>query len=342
MPKTIQNDSVNLLNDIYNLKGRNVQDTFDLIQRPPEDVFSELGVDTSDLKYRSTRKNGCGKHYKSLMNMKRWKTVDVLKEKIASLPAAAAAQSPDPDLPVDQAPSDLPVDPESPVANIGGFAAVAGGVPGATPGAASLGDAAPADVVPQFFTPQHPRHRLPAAQTPQMDHTSQLVLNLRSQFYQDLTASHKQQAALTECITEQLLASNAAHKQQLTAHAEQQQQQMMTFAAKTDEKFKEQQGMINSLDDTVADLKQKFGDLEKQVNSNKRVSISTRTHVREFTKEAPPGILKGSAKKRKSVSKDDQSTPTQPVARSTRSRSAQGSTPVSKRTTRSMYRKNEM
>ena len=170
-----------------------------------------------------------------------------------------------------------------------------------------------------------------------MDHATQLVLKMGSQFYQHLTASHNAHDQQQAALTDQLAASNAQH-----------QQQMMTFAARTEEKFNEQQGMIDrlgssfgKLDDTVADLKQKFGDLEKQVNSNKRVSISTRTHVREFTKEAPPGILKGSAKKRKSVSKDDQSTPTQPVARSTRSRSAQGSTPVSKRTTRSMYRKNE-
>eukprot|EP00986_Skeletonema_menzelii_P000184 scaffold49_cov70-Skeletonema_menzelii.AAC.1 len=66
----------------------------------------DLGVDKFDPNYRKTRSH-TGKFYKSLLNIKNW-TVDVVREHIQMLAAAAAAQSPDgaPDLPVpvDQAP----------------------------------------------------------------------------------------------------------------------------------------------------------------------------------------------------------------------------------------------
>ena len=115
----------------------------------------------------------------------------------------------------------------------------------------------------------------------------------------------------------------------------------MTLTAKTEEKFKEHDvridrlgGSVGELRDTVADLEKRYGNLEEQVKSKKRVSFYQSNHVKLIPK------LKDSPKKRKSILKD-QSTPTQPSTRSTRSRSAQESTPVNKRTTRSMTRKNE-
>ena len=82
------------------------------------------------------------------------------------------------------------------------------------------------------------------------------------------------------------------------------------------------EGSFGALGDTVADLEKKFekrfDNLEEQLKSKKRVSFYQSNHVKL---------------KRKSILKDQQSTPTQPSTRSTRSRSgAQESTPVPKRT----------
>ena len=86
---------------------------------------------------------------------------------------------------------------------------------------------------------------------------------------------------------------------------------------------------LGALGDTVADLEKKFekrfDNLEEQLKSKKRVSFYQSNHVKLIPKL-----------------EDSPDSPTQPSTRSTRSRSgAQESTPVPKRTTRSMSRKNE-
>lgn len=286
-------------------------------------IFEQLGRNTSLPEYQSN-----GTFYASVQNwMARWMEVGVMEAKILQYAKDSVEAE------------------ASPVANIGGFDAVAGGVP-ATPGAASLRDAPV--VVPQqlFITPAQDRRSAAAElQTPsQMD---PLLQQICSQFYQDMGASnrahdqkleasyhaHAQQLADSNAAYDQrLAASNAAYDQKLEAQGEQFQQQIMTLTAKTEEKFKEHDvridrlgGSVGELRDTVADLEKRYGNLEEQVKSKKRVSFYQSNHVKL---------------KRKSILKD-QSTPTQPSTRSTRSRSAQESTPVNKRTTRSMTRKNE-
>jgi hypothetical protein len=94
MPNTIKKDSAYILDKIA-VHCKNEEDqaeaAFNLIQQKPGNAFKELGVDMSDPKFRKTRKNGCGKYYKSLQNMKRW-TVAVVREQIALLPADAAQE----------------------------------------------------------------------------------------------------------------------------------------------------------------------------------------------------------------------------------------------------------
>eukprot|EP00986_Skeletonema_menzelii_P011707 scaffold6119_cov115-Skeletonema_menzelii.AAC.5 len=164
---------------------------------------------------------------------------------------------------------------------------------------------------------------------------------MSGQMYQDMRASHT-------TLTEQLVATNAAHQRT--------QQQMTTFVARTEEKFKEQGATIHrlgrnvgALGSNVADLQERFDELEWKVN--KRISYGQNQETPIPRLEAyfdSNGLKKDSLdypKKPKSILKN-QSTPTQPFTRpnTKRSRSAQESTAVStvsKRTTRSMSRKNK-
>ena len=219
----------------------------------------------------------------------------------------------------------------SPVANNGGFDAVA--VPGATPSraagaAASLGGAAPAVVPP--YTPQAGSSFLSESdmqramvlfggQLNQLGgHLNQHMMTLATNTHQQLEASNAAQIAV-----------NAAQDQR-TAQVHQQQ---MAFQESVGKRFTQNEERMDQFHGTVQDLTKRIDDLEKQEyqkKSNKRVSFGTRNHVKLI-----------SPKKRKSILKDDQSTSIQPSTRSTRPRSAQESTPVSKRTTRSMSRQNE-
>eukprot|EP00986_Skeletonema_menzelii_P011706 scaffold6119_cov115-Skeletonema_menzelii.AAC.4 len=103
MPNTIKAETAHVLEKIaVHCKDEDdpAEAAFNLIQQAPLKVFKDLGVDKFDPNYRKTQSH-TGKFYKSLLNMKNW-TVDVVREHIQMLAAAAAAQSPDgaPDLPV--------------------------------------------------------------------------------------------------------------------------------------------------------------------------------------------------------------------------------------------------
>lgn len=108
--------------------------------------------------------------------------------------------------------------------------------------------------------------------------------------------------------------------------------QATKFQARTEGRLNEQEDRIQKIENIVpVNLMERIENLENQKKSNNRVLFGTRNEYFEI----PP---RGSEKKLKPALKER--TPTQPSTRSTRSRSAQGSTPV-RMSTRSSSRKNE-
>lgn len=349
MPNTIKAETAHVLEKItVHCKDEDdpAEAAFNLIQQAPLKVFEDLGVDKFDPNYRKTRSH-TGKFYKSLLNMKKNWTVDVMRQQIQMLAAAAAAQSP-----------------ASPVDNIGGFAA--GGVPGATLGTAAvdpapsspvanIGGLAVAGSVPRRATPSRAgaaaslggaAFYTPAPQDRQGDLFLSHLMQMSGQMYQDMRASHTN-------LTEQLGASNTT-VQRLAACCEETQQQVTTFVARTEEKFKEQGATIDglgrnvgALGSNVADLQERFDELEWRVNRRISYGVNQETPVPRLEAYFDSNGLKKDSldypKKPKSILKN-QSTPTQPFTRpnTKRSRSAEETTAVStvsKRTTRSMSRK---
>jgi outer membrane murein-binding lipoprotein Lpp len=281
--------------------------------------------------------------------MQRWKDLAVFKERflqyvsnelINSFEDAAAAGGVPDAIPSPAAAGAAGASASSPVA-IGRNAALArGGSVPATPPAiagaagASLGDDA------ELVTPRHPTIGSDLSQILQaVGGLSQVVGGLAVNGQQ---TNHQISALTTQAST---LTTGVST---LTTQVSTLTTQVTKFQARTEGRLNDHADRIQKIEHILdpTNLMEMFENLEKQdkldnaenqenqenrKKSNRRVSFGTRNEYFEI----PP---RGSEKKLKPALKE--STPTQPSTRSTRSRSAQGSTPV-RMTTRSSSRKNE-
>lgn len=337
MPNTIKDGTSELFNSIVRKvidKGdcsnfaQVIDETYKFLHGyKPAGLFLQLKLKGPEYKAR-------GKAYKSIQNMQRWKDLAVFKERflqyvsnelINSFEDAAAAGGVPDAIPPPAAAGAAGASASSPVAIEAppSTAAAAGGVP-ATPLAiagaagASLGDDA------ELVTPRHPTIGSDLPQILQaVGGLSQVVGGLAvngQQTNHQISALTTQASTLTTGVS-----TLTTQVSTLTTH-------FSKFQARTEGRLNEQEDRIQKLENIVpVNLMERIENLENQKKSNNRVLFGTRNEYFEI----PP---RGSEKKLKPALKER--TPTQPSTRSTRSRSAQGSTPV-RMTTRSSSRKNE-